>query len=145
MTASRPPQSELAGAIVRAGRWLTRWPNGFIALYLLVQLTLPLHYYLLRRDDHDERFAWRMFSPMRMLTCEVAISVGDQPVVLRREFHDAWVEIAERGRRGVVSAMGAHLCKRHPGKPVIARLTCTPVKGMPYPVGGFDLCQVPEL
>src|SRR5262249_10606342 len=32
----------------------------FIAVFLVLQLALPLHYYVLRRDPHDERFAWRM-------------------------------------------------------------------------------------
>ncbi len=35
--------------------------NVFIALFLLVQLLLPLRYYLGSRGS-DERFSWRMFS-----------------------------------------------------------------------------------
>ena len=56
------------------------WPHGFIAVFVAVQLALPLHYYLLRDDHHDERFAWRMFSSTRMLTCTVELRVDDQPV-----------------------------------------------------------------
>ncbi|HVK78838.1 MAG TPA: hypothetical protein VM734_36310, partial [Kofleriaceae bacterium] len=123
----------------------TRWPGAFIAAWLAIQLALPLHYYLLRRDDHDERFAWRMFSPMRMMKCSVEMTVGGRPVALEREFHDAWLRIAERGRRSVVAAMGARLCRKYPAQPVVARLTCRPLKGEPYQVGGFDLCEVPEL
>ena len=42
------------------------WRGRFILVFVLSQLLLPLHYYVGRRDPHDERFAWRMFSPMRM-------------------------------------------------------------------------------
>ncbi|MEZ4403119.1 MAG: hypothetical protein R3B06_24055 [Kofleriaceae bacterium] len=131
--------------LVDAARWLWRWPNGFIAAFLVVQLLLPLQYYLARRDRHDERFAWRMFSSTRMLTCTVELRVGDQPVELVTEFHDAWLAIARRGRRAVVEAMGARLCREHPGTEVTARLWCTPVRGEPYPIGGFDLCTIPRL
>lgn len=122
-----------------------RFALVFVVAFVALQLTLPLHYYLVRRDRHDERFAWRMFSSTRMLTCKVAFTVGDRPVELGREFHDAWIALASRGRRAVVEAMGARLCQRNPGQPVVARLTCQPVRGEPYPVGGFDLCSVPRL
>jgi hypothetical protein len=122
------------------------WPHGFIAVFVAVQLALPLHYYLLRDDHHDERFAWRMFSSTRMLTCTVELRVDDQPVDLTATFHDAWQALARRGRQSVViEAMGAKLCRAHPGSAVIARLRCTPVRGEPYPVGGFDLCSIPRL
>jgi hypothetical protein len=52
-------------ALARTGR------GRFIIAFLAVQLLLPLHYYLVRHDPHDERFAWRMFSPMRMADCAV--------------------------------------------------------------------------
>jgi hypothetical protein len=126
-------------------RWLVRWPNGFIVAFVALQLTLPLHYYFLRRDEHDERFAWRMFSSVRMTKCEVELRVGDEPIELRREFHDAWIALAQRGRRNVVEAMGARLCRKHPGQPVTAHLTCRPVRGAEYAVGGFDLCTIPRL
>jgi hypothetical protein len=129
-----------------------------------VQLGLPLHYYQVRRDTHDERWAWRMFSPTRMVTCDLAMTVDGQPVALGREVHQAWIETASRGRRVVVEAMGARLCRKHQGKAVVARLTCKPIvsrhslgpppagqsrmqwlRGSEYYMGGFDLCQIPEL
>jgi hypothetical protein len=140
--------SLIAGlSLVRIGagaRSLVRWPCAFIALWLVVQLCLPLHYYLIRADEHDERFAWRMFSPLRMMRCSIEISVASQPIVITSEFHDAWEKVAQRGRRSVIAAMGQHLCRKYPGKPVVARLRCTPIQGDPYAVGGFDLCQIPE-
>ena len=144
--------------------WLKRWPNGFIVAFVAVQLLLPLHYYTVRLDEHDERWAWRMFSPTRMVQCEVAFTVDGQPVATGREFHPAWGEIAVRGRRVVVEQMGAHLCRKHPDKPVVARLACRPIvaraslaptppgmsraawlRGPAYYLGGFDLCEIPEL
>ncbi len=126
-------------------RWFTRWPGLFIAGFVALQIALPLHYYLARRDRHDERFAWRMFSPTRMLRCDLTMTVDDQPVAMNREFHEAWLTMAARGRRVVIEAMGQHLCRKHPGAAVVARAVCHPLAGEPYPLGGFDLCTIPRL
>ncbi len=147
-----------------AARWAWRWPNGFIVAFVALQLLLPLHYYLARLDPHDERFAWRMFSPTRMVTCGLEVTVDGTPTPLGREFHVAWLETARRGRRVVIEAMGARLCRRHPGAAVVARLECKPLasirdreppppavsraawyRGPAYLMGGFDLCTIPEL
>lgn len=144
--------------------WLKRWPNGFIVAFVALQLILPLHYYFVRLDSHDERWAWRMFSPTRMVTCEVAMTVDGQPVAMTREFHQAWTEVAQRGRRIVVEKMGARLCQKNKGKAVVARLTCKAIvsrhsvgpvptgmsrsawlRGPEYYMGGFNLCEIPEL
>ena len=141
-----------------------RWPNDLIVAFIAIQLLLPLHYYTVRVDSHDERWAWRMFSPTRMVACEVSMTVDGQPVAMSREFHQAWTEVAQRGRRVVIEAMGAHLCRKHGKKPVVARLACKPIisrdkvgpappgvsrsgwlRGAEYYMGGFDLCQIPEL
>lgn len=144
-------------------RRLPRWTTGFIAAFVVVQLVLPLHYYLARADHHDERFAWRMFSPTRMASCAVAMTADGQPVALGREFQPAWPLVAERGRRAVVEAMAAHLCKKH--RVVTASLSCTDIvaisskrppppgisrnahyRGEPHLMGGsFNLCEIPEL
>ena len=126
-------------------RWVTRWPGAFIAVFLAIQLLLPLHYYVLRRDQHDERFAWRMFSPIRMVRCEVAMTVDDKEVALASEFHEAWLALAARGRRGVIEAMGHRLCGEHKGSVVVARAACHPLRGETYYLGGFDLCTIPSL
>lgn len=146
------------------GSWLRRWPNGFIVAFVAVQLILPLHYYTVRIDSHDERWAWRMFSPTRMVMCNVEMTVDGQQVAMTREFHQAWTEVAQRGRRVVVEHMGARLCAKNKGKPVVARLACKPIvsrhsvgpvpagmsrsawlRGAEYHMGGFDLCTIPEL
>lgn len=122
------------------------WQGWLILVVVLGQLLVPLHYYLVRRDPHDERFAWRMFSPMRLTQCSVAATLDGAPIVLEREFHDAWLALARRGRAIVVERMGARLCEKHPGKAVVFRLECRYADGTTQSVGGaFDLCKVPLL
>lgn len=115
----------------------------FIHLYLAVQIALPLTYYYARRDKYDERFAWRMFSAERMAVCAPSFQVGGRPVRLGSEFHEAWINIARRGRRDVVEAMAARLCSENPGQPVTLEMTCkTVAKKVETPSAGvWDLCQ----
>ncbi|MBV8758874.1 MAG: hypothetical protein JO257_16425 [Deltaproteobacteria bacterium] len=124
---------------------LATWRGRFIAAFLLVQLLLPLAYYVGRRDPHDERFAWRMFSPMRMAKCTPHFTVGGTPLALPTTFHEAWIEIAERGRFIVLEAMAAKLCHDHPGTPVELTLDCTYLDRDPHTYGGHDMCREPTL
>lgn len=121
------------------------WRGRFILVFVLAQLLIPLHYYVAHRDPHDERFAWRMFSPMRMAKCTPHVTRDGKPVVLASEFHEAWVEIAERGRFSVIEAMAARLCAAHPGSSVTISVDCTYLDREPRTWGGFDMCQVPQL
>jgi len=121
------------------------WQGLVIVAVVASQLLLPLHYYAARRDPHDERFAWRMFSPMRMARCTPAFTVDDQPFALGREFHEAWIEVASRGRFVAIEAMAARLCAKHPGKAVRVQLTCTYVGRPAETFGGFDMCKAPLL
>jgi hypothetical protein len=124
---------------------LATWRGRFIALFVASQLLLPLHYYLLRRDPHDERFAWRMFSPTRMTTCDAKLARDGAPIAIGREFHDAWLTLARRGRFSVIEAMAARLCRKKPGSTVAVSLAC---KVGDEPAGtwsGRDLCTSPEL
>ena len=116
----------------------------FIHAFLLVQVALPLQYYLARRDRFDERFAWRMFSVERMAQCKPLFRVGDdpQPVQLGATFHEAWIGIANRGRRDVLDAMAARLCRDNPDKPVKLEMTCRTMKKVEKPSAGhWDLCR----
>jgi hypothetical protein len=121
------------------------WRGRFILAFLVLQLLLPLHYYLFRHDPHDERFAWRMFSPMRMTQCAVRYTVDNQPVQLGGEFHEAWIEIAKRGRYSVLEGMASKLCAEHPGKPVGLSVDCTYLDRPASHVGHADMCKEPEL
>lgn len=121
------------------------WRGRFILVFLALQLVIPLHYYVLRRDPHDERFAWRMFSPMRMARCRAAYSIDKQPVNLGSQFHEAWIAIAERGRMVVAEQIAHTLCEKNPGKSVEVTLQCTYLDRPPATFGGFDACTRPLL
>jgi hypothetical protein len=126
------------------------WRGWLIVAFVAVQLLAPLHYYTAREDKHDERFAWRMFSPMRMMQCDptpghTMFTVDGAPVEMLRTFHEAWNEIARRGRIVVLEAMAAKLCREHPGADVRLDLTCVDLTGVPESIGGFDLCEFPDL
>src|SRR4051812_34931418 len=129
--------------VTRLQPLLATWPGRFIVVFLLAQLILPLRYYLAHRDPHDERFAWRMFSPMRMVQCAPSLSIDGKPQTLDREFHEAWVEIAKRGRFVVVEAMGERLCREHPSSSVVITLDCKYLDRPDRTWGGYDICKVP--
>ncbi len=132
------------GLVAAARAFLASWRGKAIAAFLLVQLAVPGTYYL-RRDRHDERFSWRMFSPIRMARCEPEAKVGGAKVALAATFHPAWIELAERGRRSVLEAMGRRLCRDHAGQEVVLWLRCRYLDGSARTLGGFDVCKVPEL
>jgi hypothetical protein len=121
------------------------WRGRFILAFVAVQLAIPLRYYIQHRDPHDERFAWRMFSPMRMARCTPSFTKDDAPINMTAEFHEAWNELVERGRFTVIEAMGAELCKRYPKTVIRVSLECTYLEDEPRHYGGYDMCNVPEL
>jgi hypothetical protein len=124
---------------------LSTWRGRFIVAFLVVQLALPLHYYVLRYDPHDERYAWRMFSPMRMTRCTPRFSIDNQPVALGTKFHEAWIEIASRGRYVVLEGMAAKLCRNNAGKRVELSVDCTYLDRPAAHFGHADMCKEPEL
>lgn len=145
-TSDSQPLLAVPATVARGAIALTRtWRGRFILAWLVVQAALPLLYYAARRDPHDERFAWRMFSPMRMIQCEPSFTIDDQKVDLNARFHEAWIEIAQRGRFSVVEAMGARLCAERRDSHVQLTLTCTQLDGSVERWGGYDVCNVPEL
>lgn len=89
-----------------------------LGLWLLVsiQIAIPASYYLLRSDRDDERFAWRMFSAVRVKKCKVTITEIERqrrlPVDLKHSFHSAWVHALERGRERVIEASLERRCER---------------------------------
>jgi len=130
----------------RAFQALARtWRGRFILAFITAQLLIPLRYYIAHRDPHDERFAWRMFSPMRMAQCAPKATLDGKPLDLHTEFHEAWVELASRGRFVVVEAMGKRLCEQHPGSSIVLSIDCTYIDREPERYGGYDMCNVPQL
>ncbi len=135
----------LSRALAHVRALLATRRGRFIAFVVASQLVLPLHYYVARRDPHDERFAWRMFSPMRMTTCEPRFERDGKPVALDRELVFDWIKIAERGRFSVIEAMAARLCAESPGAAIVVTLRCK-LRGEDAGTwGGHDLCATPKL
>jgi hypothetical protein len=132
-----------------------RWPLIIIHAFLAVQIALPLHYYAGRADKNDERFAWRMFSPVRMIRCghgpdlrsPPEFRVDGRPIAPGQIFHEAWLTIAGRGRADVIEAMALELCRRNPGKAVGVRYSCRQLDGEVRVMssGGFDVCRTGAL
>jgi hypothetical protein len=146
---ARRKQNDLIAGLRRIARsrsvtgLVRTWQGWVILLVVGSQLVLPLHYYVARRDPHDERFAWRMFSPMRMTDCTVRATLDGAPLPLEREFHEAWIAIARRGRFSVVEEMGARLCRKYDGKAIVFQLDCKYVGRPAESFGGFNICNVP--
>lgn len=76
-----------------------------LAVWTLIQIAIPLRYYL-GEDLYDERFAWRMFSAVRVQECEIAVAEtrdGHEVALQPMTFLPApWVGLLERSRPAVV-------------------------------------------
>jgi hypothetical protein len=124
---------------------LATWRGRFILAFVTIQALLPLHYYVAHRDPHDERFAWRMFSPVHLTHCTPDFTLGGKPVDLSTQFESEWVNLAKSGRFTIVEAMAQRLCAQHRGSPVTVSLRCTSVDGTASSWGGHDMCSAPLL
>ncbi len=96
--------------------------------FLGLQFGAPIHYYASDRV-YDERFAWRMFSPIRMVRCQTRVTdhSGDAPVEveLSREVPAPWISWMKRGHTRVVRAAGRAMCdSRGPDARLTADLQC---------------------
>lgn len=78
---------------------------GVFVVAVLVQAAVPLGYYL-GEDRFDERFAWRMFSAVRVYDCNFGAyetrDGSEQPVNLMSTIHVAWITTLRRGREAVM-------------------------------------------
>lgn len=85
-----------------------------IGAALIFQLVVPATYYL-RDEPYDERFAWRMFSAIRVQGCEVQVlerrGESEVQVNLPQEIHTAWITNLERNRRDVALALLRRRCE----------------------------------
>jgi hypothetical protein len=121
------------------------WPPGrsvslFIAGWILLQLALPLSYYL-GDDPYDERFAWRMYSDVRAVRCKLEFTADGEVVDLNRRYQVAWNRLAKRGRPSILEGMSRDLCQSHDR--VELQLLCKHADGEVRTVheGGVDLCE----
>lgn len=95
----------------------------FALAFVAVQALLPLRYYL-GSDRYDERFAWRMFSPIRMVQCSAEVELDGERLELGAVFHSAWLALIERGRLDVTAAAVRRICRLNPGRRVSLEYTC---------------------
>ncbi len=108
----------LSGGVHTAANAHDSKQRGAVWLWLLVvvQLAIPASYYL-RGERDDERFAWRMFSAVRVQKCRVrAFAIPTegkkQRLDLEALLHSAWVRSLERGRARVIERFLSEQCAR---------------------------------
>jgi hypothetical protein len=110
--------------------------RAFIVVAVLAQLLIPLTYYL-RDDPYDERFAWRMFSGVRLQECELGVfetrGAGEQTVNPYQVVPAGWVEGLKRNRRRVVERYLTLRCEREGTTHVRVENRCVEVDGTPLP------------
>ncbi len=109
----------------------------FILLFVAFELLTPLTYYL-RDDPYDERFAWRMFSEIRMYGCQTAAfdvgpSGNEQRIDLARTIHPAWLNTLSRNRRDVILAFLRRRCREPDVRSVRLVNTCQTSDGKSVP------------
>lgn len=131
-----PDDLEPAEQPVPMGRRRKRFRRILLA-FLAFQLIVPLTYYL-RDDPYDERFAWRMFSAIRLHACQPFASEvtedGERPVDLPRVIHQAWINTMARNREDVIRAFMAKRCEEEGVEEVTLTNRCrTPAQTMLAP------------
>lgn len=143
-----------------------------IHVFLAIVIAMAVSYYAFRSDKNDERYAWRMFSKNRMVSCGAGqlfpprldppasrrpaqyqraplFLIGEQrrPAQLGRLFHTAWINLTKRGRESIIEAVAVELCKSNPDEPVYVKFDCAHVDGeiVTGSTGGFDICGTGRL
>lgn len=115
--------------IARARRSRRSLYAGFVAL----QLVVPASYYV-RDERFDERFAWRMFSGIRVSTCRTTVveerDGSAARLSLSENLHSAWIEHLGRNRRRVIDRFLENRCD-HGASRVELTNTCEQPDGSP--------------
>jgi hypothetical protein len=123
---------------------LERAPTGrlrsrivaFAVVAMAVQLLAPASYYL-RHDPYDERFAWRMFSSVRLHTCATTavetVGGATREVPLAETIHQAWITNLRRNRRDVAVRLLEKRCDEPGVARVEVRNVCRSTSGAALP------------
>lgn len=107
-TTQRPPSTEPEAA---------GWRYLLLAAFLVAQTLIPLHYYL---GDHpwDERFAWRMYSSVRVSQCRIQsfeTRAGQREQTrISEHIHVAYASNIQRNRPRVAEAYLRWRCESDP-------------------------------
>ncbi len=109
-----------------------------LAGWLVLHVATPLSYYL-SSDVYDERFAWRMFSAVRVQQCAVEAreTIGDgapRPIPVASVLPAPWISLLQRNRPAVIARFLAFRCASD-AHPTEVRLThtCRSVAGETLP------------
>lgn len=88
-----------------------------LGLFALVSIAIPLRYYL-GDDLYDERFAWRMFSRVRVQECAAEVTEDGLPLVVLGRDPSApgilpapWHSLLQRNRPAVVNGFLRWRCE----------------------------------
>jgi hypothetical protein len=106
---------------------------AWVALHLLI----PLRYYL-GDDRYDERFAWRMFSAVRVQECNVSAHETrdgrEHDVPLMSILPAPWVALMERNRPAVIESFLRWRCGTREGVAAVRIVNrCRDASGDPLP------------
>jgi hypothetical protein len=135
----RSSSSRSSVVVARAGApGARKWIAIGVAAFLLVQLLLPLRYYL-SASTPDERFAWRMFSTTGQMSCEATVyqtvehsgrRVEEQvPAIITAP----WQRLLNKNRPEVVEKF-MRACFKRPGVVRVRyKLECRAVDGAQMP------------
>lgn len=93
---------------------------AWLWVLVAIQVAVPASYYLGVRGEDDERFAWRMFSAVRLKRCTIeafdadprdAQGVNAARVDLAQAVHASWARSLTRGREYVIERFLGTRCE----------------------------------
>jgi hypothetical protein len=92
---------------------------AIVGIWIALNVVTPLSYYL-SGDVYDERFAWRMFSAVRVQECSLdareTVAGSERPIALQSVLPAPWVSLLQRDRPQVVTRFLTWRCasEAHP-------------------------------
>ena len=105
----------------------------------MYQIATPLSYYL-GDEPFEERFAWRMFSPLQVRPCGFSVDLqvgpgtnGRRPISLEPIVEAWWIDGLVRNRPRIVRAVLEHVCALQDTQSVHYEHTCATLDGTPLP------------
>ena len=114
-----------------------QWTLFFIGMILLWQIFLPIKYYAQKNSD-DERFAWRMFSVVRLNSCNISVKKKSfgfwEEINLTKTIHKAWENSLIRNRpERLKQKFFLFLCQNKEVQELTLLRSCYSPTGSPLP------------
>ncbi|MFO0685540.1 MAG: hypothetical protein U0234_26000 [Sandaracinus sp.] len=110
---------------------------GVFAGWMILQIATPLSYYV-SDDVYDERFAWRMFSAVRVQDCDVdareTVNGSERTIDLQTILPAPWIALIGRNRPAVLRRYLTYRCgaEAHPSEVSLTH-RCRSAAGEPLP------------